>query len=33
MLLEILPHHNLGADRAQIATQRVPAGLELPGNG
>ncbi len=33
MLLEILLHHDLGADRAQIATQRVPAGLELARDG
>jgi hypothetical protein len=30
MLLEILLHHNLSADRAQIATQRVAAGLQRP---
>ena len=29
MLLEILLHHDLGANRAQIATQRVAARLEL----
>jgi hypothetical protein len=29
MLLEILLYHDLGADRAQIATQRVTASLEL----
>jgi hypothetical protein len=30
MLLEIFLHHHFRADRAQIATQRVAAGLELP---
>ena len=29
MLLEILLHHDLGANCAQIATQRVAARLEL----
>ena len=33
MLLEILLHHNLSADRAQIATQRVAAGLKLTRDG
>jgi hypothetical protein len=33
MLLEILLHHNLSADRAQIATQRVAAGLQLARDG
>jgi hypothetical protein len=33
MLLEILLHHDLGADRAQIASQLVPTGLELTRDG
>ena len=33
MLLEILLHHDLGADRAQIAAERIAAGPELIGDG